>query len=224
MSSAAKKSIIGVISEVILGLRNKVKIFMVVGLALVVGLISMKMFARFELNESNKMSSDKLSEACAFFALGDVKNGFVLIDEVISRFPRTAAACQARLFKADAFIEMCKYNEALKILQEILNSEELETMRSLADARIIYLYDSKKDYPKAIFASSEFIKKYPNHFLTRDIYLNLAEYCFFFGFKEDAIRIFNEVVIRFPNTREAKNAQSRLNGMKNKLESKEVFV
>jgi len=58
-------------------------------------------------------------------------------------------------------------------------------------------------------ASKEFIKKYPDHFLTKDIYLNLGEYYFLSGSKDEAARVFNEVSVKFPGTREAKVARDR---------------
>ncbi|MDR2666037.1 MAG: tetratricopeptide repeat protein [Endomicrobium sp.] len=209
---AYKKLIIEIISKVIFSLGNKVRIFTVT--ALTIGLIFIGAFIYFKSNESNKMSSNKLSEAYTSFARGDIRSGFTLIDETIARFPKTTAAYQARLIKADILIEMQKHEEALRILEETLNNGKPKTIKPLASSRIIYVYDSKKNYPKAIFASNEFIKKYPDHFLIKDIYLNLAEYYLLSGSKNDAVRVFNEIVVKFSNTQEAKKAQSRLNNIK----------
>ncbi|MDR1244667.1 MAG: tetratricopeptide repeat protein, partial [Endomicrobium sp.] len=78
----------------------------------------------------------------------------------------------------------------------------------------IYIYDSKKDYFNAITVSKEFIDKYPDHFLIRDIYLNLAEYYLATGSKDEAVKTFNEVLISFPATQEAEKAQKRINEIK----------
>ncbi|GMO66721.1 MAG: hypothetical protein Nk1A_4380 [Endomicrobiia bacterium] len=212
---AYKKSIIEIISRVMLNLGNKVRIFIVV--ALTIGLIFVGVFTYFKSNENSKISSNKLSEACTSFACGDIRNGFTIIDETIARFPKTPAAYQARLIKADILIEMHKYEEALKILEETLNNGKPKTIKPLASSRIIYIYDSKKDYSKAIFVSNEFIKKYPDHFLVKDIYLNLAEYYFLSGSQNNAVRVFNEVVVKFSNTQEAKKARNRLNDI-NKID------
>lgn len=209
---AYKKSIMEIISKVIFSLGNKVRIFIVV--ALTIGLIFIGAFTYFKSNESNKMSSNKLSEAYASFARGDIRSGFTLVDETIARFPKTTAAYHARLIKADILIEIHKHEEALRILEETLNNGKPKTIKPLASSRIIYVYDSQKNYPKAIFASNEFIKKYPDHFLIKDIYLNLAEYYLLSGSKNDAVKVFNEIAVKFSNTQEAKKAQSRLNDIK----------
>ncbi|MDR1784758.1 MAG: tetratricopeptide repeat protein [Endomicrobium sp.] len=202
----------------VFNLGSKVKIFIVVAF-LNIGLIFAGAFIYFKFKGNNKMSSNKLSEAYTSFARGDIRNGFTIIDEVIARFPKTLAVYQARLIKADILIEMHRYEEALRILEEVLNNGKPKIIKPLASSRIIYLYDSKKDYSKAILASSRFIKKYPDHFLTKDIYLNLAEYYLISGSKNDAIRVFNEVAIKFSNTREAEKARNRLNNI-NKLHRK----
>ncbi|MDR1401289.1 MAG: tetratricopeptide repeat protein [Endomicrobium sp.] len=189
-------------------LGNKIRVFIIVVLTTI--LTFGVAFACFKFNENNKIASDKLSEAYAFFARGDVRNGFILIDGIISRFPKTPSAYQARVIKADVLTEMCKYDEALSVLKETLNNGKPGAIKPLAGSRIIYVYDSKKDYSKAILASVEFIKKYPDHFLVKDIYLNLAEYYFLSGSKSDAIRVFNKVAVEFSNTQEAMKARNRL--------------
>jgi TolA-binding protein len=82
-------------------------------------------------------------------------------------------------------------------------------------SKIIYVYDFKKDYFNAITALKEFIDKYPDYFLIRDIYLNLAEYYFATDLKNEAVKAFNEeVLISFSATQEAEKAQKRINEIK----------
>jgi TolA-binding protein len=137
-----------------------------------------------------------------------------LLNEVIVKYPKTSCAYQAKLLKADIFTELQSYDEALNILKEIESKAKPEIIRPLAASRIIYVYDVKKDYFNAITASKGFISRYPNHFLVKDIYLNLAEYYLITGSKDEAIKIFNEVLINFPATQEAERAQRRLNELK----------
>jgi len=192
--------------------RNKIKFFAVLAfiLAAVFGFVCLTCLRI----SRTKAASEKLAEAYVSFAQGDRKNGIVLIDETISRFSKTPAAYQARLIKADILIEMHRYGEALKILVETLKNGTPDAVKPLAGSRIIYVYDSKKDYSNAIAASREFIEKYPGHFLTRDIYLNLGEYYFLSGLGDEATEVFNEVSTKFPRTREAEIARGRLEQIK----------
>jgi predicted negative regulator of RcsB-dependent stress response len=162
----------------------------------------------------NDLATIGLAKAYSAFASGNQQKGITLLDEVITKYPKTSASYQAKLSRADIFTELKSYDEALNILKETENKAKPEAIRPLAASRIIYVYDSKKDFFNAITASKEFIDKYPDHFLVRDIYLNLAEYYLASGSKDEAIRTFNEVLINFPATQEAETAQKRLNEIK----------
>ncbi|MDR1122849.1 MAG: hypothetical protein LBL02_02360 [Endomicrobium sp.] len=167
-----------------------------------------------KIRKIDNLSSLGLAKAYSTFANGNQQLGIVMLDEVIAKYPKAPASYQAKLSRADIFIELQSYDEALNILKEIEIKAKSEAIKSLALARIIYIYDSKKDYFGAITASKEFIGKYFDHFLIRDIYLNLAEYHLVTGSKDEAVKTFNEVLISFPATQEAEKAQKRINEIK----------
>ncbi|MDR2436702.1 MAG: tetratricopeptide repeat protein [Endomicrobium sp.] len=162
----------------------------------------------------NNLSATGLAKAYSAFANGDQQSGIAMLEAIIAKYPKTSAAYQASLSRADIFTELQSYDEALNILKELEIKAKPEIIRPLAASRIIYVYDVKKDYFNAITTSKEFIAKYPNHFLIKDIYLNLAEYYLVTGSKDEAIKTFNEVLINFPATQEAEKAQKRLNEIK----------
>ncbi|MDR3306111.1 MAG: tetratricopeptide repeat protein [Endomicrobium sp.] len=166
------------------------------------------------VHKIDNLSSLGLAKAYSAFASGYQQAGIALLDEVIAKYPKTSAAYQAKLSRADIFAELQSYDEALNILKETESKAKPEAIRALALSRIIYVYDSKKDYFNAIMASKEFIDKYPDHFLIRDIYLNLAEYYLAAGSKDEAVKTFNEALISFPATQEAEKAQKRINDIK----------
>jgi tetratricopeptide (TPR) repeat protein len=190
--------------------KNKVVFLIAVVGIFALGVILLGLFVchRFKMIEG--ISSEKLSVAYAFFAKNDEKKGIEVIDELITQFPKTSAAHQARLVKAYILTRLRDYDEALRILVCTESSGIPRSVRPLASTGIIYVYDFKKDYFSAIVASKNFINKYPNHFFIRDIYLNLAEYYIFSGLKNDAIRVFNEILNNFPATLESGKARDRL--------------
>jgi TolA-binding protein len=157
------------------------------------------------------LSSDALLIAYEYIANNDVTNGIRTIDDIIFKFPNTAASYQARLIKADIFIKMHMYNDALTVLKKVLKNGRPTIVRPLASYRIVYAYDSKKDYFSAIAASRRFIKEYSDHFLVKDVYMNLAENYLDVGFKNDAIKTFNELIVKFPDSSESKKAKLKLN-------------
>jgi predicted negative regulator of RcsB-dependent stress response len=191
--------------------KNRIKFFALAVFALAIFFVGIFIL---RLHTTEETSSAKLAAAYASFMYGDKKSGIALIDETIAKFPKTSAAYHARLIKADFFAEIHEYDKALKILTETANNGKHNAIKPLAYVKIIHIYDSKKDYFNVILASKEFIAKYPNHFLTTDVYLNLAEYYLLSGSKDEAIKVFNEVSVNFPVTQAAENARNRLNQIK----------
>jgi predicted negative regulator of RcsB-dependent stress response len=191
--------------------KNKIKFFAVAVFVLATIFIGILIL---RIHTAEETSSAKLAVAYASFIYGDKKSGIALIDETIAKFPKTSAAYHASLIKADFLAEIHKYDEALKILTKTVNNGKSDAIKPLAHARIIYIYDSKKDYSNAALVSKEFIAKYPDRFLIKDIYLNLAEYYLLSGSKDEAVKVFNEVSVNFPATRAAESARNRLNRIK----------
>jgi tetratricopeptide (TPR) repeat protein len=195
--------------------KSKIKLFMIAELVLLIIGICIGVFvfcSRFQKIDS--LAYEKLSSAYVAFAQDDHRLGVALLDETITKFPKTFSAYRARLDKADILTKLCAYDDALNLLNETLNAGKPDVIKPLAGVRIIYAYDSKKDYFNAIIASKEFIDKYPDHFLVKDIYLNLAEYYLISGSKDEAVKVFNEVLINFPATKAAEKAQNRINEIK----------
>jgi tetratricopeptide (TPR) repeat protein len=180
----------------------------------IVLLVVVIIFNCSRIHKIDKLSSLDLAKAFSAFANGNQQLGITMLDEVVAKYPKTPAAYQAKLFRADIFTKLQSYDEALNILKETESKAKPEAIRPLALARIIYIYDSKKDYLNAITVSKEFIDKYPDHFLIRDIYLNLAECYLATGSKDKAVKTFNEVLISFPATQEAEKAQKKINEVK----------
>jgi predicted negative regulator of RcsB-dependent stress response len=206
-----QKIFLGKIPDIIT--KSTIKILMSI-IALVLFVVVAGFIYCSRMHKIDDLASIGLAKAYAAFASANQQAGIAILDEVIAKYPKASATYQARLSRADVFTEVKAYDEALNILKETQNKAKPEALKPLAAARIIHVYDSKKDVFNAITASKEFIDKYPDHFLIRDIYLNLAEYYLASGSKEDALKIFNEILISFPATQEAEKAQKRINDIK----------
>jgi predicted negative regulator of RcsB-dependent stress response len=193
--------------------KSTVKVLTVIITVVLIAVTAVFIYSS-RIHKINDLSSISLAKAYLAFANGNQQGGIAMLDEVIAKYPKTPWAYQAKLSRADIFMELQNYDEALSILKETEVKANPESIRPLASSRIIYIYDSKKDYFNAITASKEFIAKYHDHFLVRDIYLNLAEYYLATGSKDEAINTFKEVLTNFPATQEAEKAQKKLNEIK----------
>ena len=191
---------------------KRIKFFTTISTILAV-VITIGFIAYFKCHQSN-MASTKLALVYAAFSQGNQKQGIELLDDVISKYTKMPAAYQARLLKSDIFTQLGAYEEALKLLNDTVKNGTPEKIKPLAQVRIIYVFDTKQDYFNSINASKDFVNKYSDHFLIRDVYLNLAEYYLLSGSKDEALKTFNEVLINFPATVEAEKAQKRINEMK----------
>ncbi|MDR2396168.1 MAG: tetratricopeptide repeat protein [Endomicrobium sp.] len=191
---------------------KRIKFFTAISTMLAV-IITIIFIVYFKCHQSN-MASTKLALVYTSFAQGNQKQGIELLDEMISKYPKMPAAYQARLLKADISTQLGVYEEALKLLNDTVKDGKPEKIKPLAQVRIIYVFDTKRDYFNAINASKDFVNKYSDHFLIKDIYLNLAEYYLLSGSKDEALKTFNEILINFPATPEAEKAQKRINEIK----------
>jgi tetratricopeptide (TPR) repeat protein len=188
---------------------NKIRFFAILAFILTATIIAV-IISCYRCRMTENASSEKLSSALDAFAQGDQQRGFNLLGETIKNYPKSPTAYRARLIKADILTEIGQYDEALAILTETANKGKPCLIKPLASVRIIHVYDSKRDFFNAIAAAKDFISKYPNHFLTKDMYLNLAEYFLLYGSKDEAVKVLNDVLVNFPATPESQKAQDRL--------------
>ncbi|MCL2390311.1 MAG: tetratricopeptide repeat protein [Endomicrobia bacterium] len=192
--------------------NNRTRFFTIIGFTL--GFLILGIFIYSRMSSFAISASDKLSMAYMYFNYGDSQKGAQLLEETISTFPKTSAAYQARLFKADMLIDKQQYDEALSLLLEVSKNAKPEALRPFALSRIIYLYDAQKDYHNAILYSNEFINNYKTNFLIKNMYLNLAQYYLSVGSVDDASRVYTDILVTFPATDEAAIAEKALNDLK----------
>ncbi len=188
--------------------ENKTRFF--TAIITVIAIIVFGAFIYARLQTIKVSASDKLASAYGAFYYGNQSQGLTFLDETIKNYPNTPASFQARLIKADLMINAQNFDEAFNLLEETVQKGKPEIYRPLALSRIIYMYDQRQDYPSAIMHSNEFINKYKNNFLIKDVYLNLARLYLLAGSKDDAVRVYNEILTTFPATKEAANAQEIL--------------
>ncbi|MDR2427309.1 MAG: tetratricopeptide repeat protein [Endomicrobium sp.] len=188
--------------------ENRTRFFTVIGFTL--GVIMLSGFVFIRLQTLKESSSDRLAAAYMYLRSGNQQQAAAHLNNAIIYSGNTPAAYQARLVKADMMIENKDYTNALLLLKETEEKGVPELIKPLALSRIIYLYDQQKDYSNAILYSNEFINKYSDSFLIKDVYIGLARYYLLTNSQEDAKNVYNEILIKFPATREAEYAAAFL--------------
>ena len=191
--------------------ENRTRFFTVLGFTAGFTILAIFIFVRLQtLNES---ASDRLAAAYMSLMSTNRQEAIVHLNYAVAYSGNTPASYQARLVKADILMDEKNYGAALPLLKETEEKGNPDMIKPLAMYRIIYAYDQQNDYQNAILSSNEFIAKYSDNFLIRNVYLNLARYYQLTNSPEDAGRIYGEVLVKFPATKEAEYAEKVLRGL-----------
>jgi len=214
VSYEQKKSIFEKFAEFIVKQirENRTRFFTIIGFT--IGIIVFAVFIYARLSYMDYGAADKISSAYMYYTHGDIDQGKKALLDTIRYFHSSPAAYEARMIMADALSEEKKFDEAIPYLAETVRDGKPETMRPLAAYRLMYVYDAKKDYDNAILAAKDFINKFPDSFLIKDVYLNLARFYTIKGSPEDAKKVYIDILMTFPATGEAERAQEMLNKMR----------
>lgn len=192
--------------------ENKVRFLTVIGFVLGFIILGVFTYGRFQKIKSE--GSDRLAYAYMALGAGQIQQGVTYLNDTILFYTNSPASSHARLVKSDMLIEHKEYDQAEVLLKDAVEKSKPESFKPLAVSRLIYLYDEKGDYPNAILYSNEFINKYKNHFLIRDVYINLGRYYELSGSAEDARRVYNEILVTYPASPEADVAARKLEALK----------
>lgn len=192
--------------------ENRTRFFTAAGFT--IGFILLGGFILLRFQTVKETSSDRL--AAAYMSLMDKneQEATAHLNSAIVYARNTPASYQARLVKADMMADKKEYGQALELLKETEEKGNPELIKPLALARIIYIYDQQNDYDNAILYANEFINKYYDSFLIKDIYSGLARFYLITEAVEDAKRVYNEILAKFPATAEAEKAEKALQEMK----------
>ncbi|MDR2708870.1 MAG: tetratricopeptide repeat protein [Elusimicrobiota bacterium] len=197
----------------VLGFLKEPKKLIAVIVAAVVIIVLIIVFAVSGGGKANAEASDKLSQAYASFSVGNQDAGLALLNDLIENYSKTPAAYQARLFLGDYYTSVQNYPEALRFLLQTSNDAKPEDLRPLALARIVNIWDIRNEFVNAKDAAQEFVNKYPDHFLTKSIYLSLARYYALIGDVDNVRRVCNEILVKFPGSEEATIADNTIKSL-----------
>ncbi|MDR2773086.1 MAG: tetratricopeptide repeat protein, partial [Elusimicrobiota bacterium] len=180
-------------------LQGKKAITLIIGAVVAILIVVLiVIFVNQRSTKLNDEASDRLSEAYGSFAASNDEQGLAFLNDIVTNYPKTSAAYQARLFLGDYYVGLGNFNEALAYLATTSTDATPEELRPLALARIIYLYDVRNEFINARNSAQEFVNLYPSHFLTKSVYISLARYYALTGSIDDVRRVCNEILSKFP--------------------------
>ncbi|MDR3049394.1 MAG: tetratricopeptide repeat protein [Elusimicrobiota bacterium] len=141
------------------------------------------------------------------------QQGVTTLEDLIKVYPKTPAAYEARLILSDFQFAQNNFAQALNFVYEVSQKGNPKAIRPIGLYRAIYIYDQTNDIDNAIKNSNDFIKKYSDNYLIRDVYMNLARYYLMKGDKDSSKKTYNDILIKFPATEEASIAQRFIEGI-----------
>jgi len=133
-----------------------------------------------------------------------------LLNEVASRYPRTAAAAEATLRLGNLYYGQERYDEARRIFEAYLASNARGRIAFSAGLGIADVHLAQKKYDKAEAAYLRLISEFPREPLLPEAYFNLARTYISMGKVRDAVRVYERIPEAYPNTAWASTAQAQL--------------
>jgi tetratricopeptide (TPR) repeat protein len=181
--------------------EHRVRTFTVLGSVVVLLLLFLLIVSRIQ--KYDIYASDKYSQGYGTIIVGNQAQGLAILEDLIKVYPKTPASFEARLLLSEYNLSLSNFSQALNYLFEVSNKGNPKAMRPLGLYRIIVIYDQTNDVDNAIRYAKEFTEKYKDHFLVKDVYMNLARFYLIKNLPQDAKKVYSDIVAKFPATDEA---------------------
>jgi TolA-binding protein len=136
--------------------------------------------------------------------------------EVAAKYPGTVAAEEALIRLGNLQFEASKYDEAIATYGNYLTSYPSGRFRVMAGIGKAYAEEAKGDLPVAERTLTQLVDSVKDDPLAGEAYSSLAHVYEAMKKPEDALRIYNQIAERFPQTHWAQNALQRMSALKTK--------
>lgn len=138
---------------------------------------------------------------------GNVEEAKKQLDTIETSFGSTSAAQYAMLTKGDILFAQGKFKEAGEEYSKALNSRDAApfAMYNLGKCK-----EADGDLPGAQAQYSDFLSRYPEHFIAPEVHLSLARAQELSGAKDLAKTSYEKIALLYPETSWAMQANARL--------------
>lgn len=194
--------------------NNRMLFFSIAGIVLGAGILSFFFFTTY--NEIKIRASDKLSMAQGSLSQGQTAQAIGMIDEVITKYPNTASAFQARLSKAEYLNSQKKYDEAQALVMPVIEGGNPKTIIPLALSILGTSQENAQKYKEAAETYNKFLDKYPDHFLAPKTYESLGRVYELINSPAEAKAVYEKLALLYPASAWSKRAQERITILSNK--------
>jgi outer membrane protein assembly factor BamD (BamD/ComL family) len=147
---------------------------------------------------------------------GNAEEAKKFFEEAVSRFPGTVAAQESLVRLGNMQYEGGKYDDAIGTYGKYLSTYPSGQFRLLAGIGKGYAEEGKGDLPAAVSTLSDLVRTAKDDPMAGEAYSDLARLYEVSKKPEDALRVYGEIVERFPQTRWAQHALQRMGALKAK--------
>jgi len=176
--------------------RNHLKKIATGGILLLVVLLSIFLFQKWE-EKKEKDAYEKFSAALEIYQMmnspykesspSEYKTALEKFDEVITKFPRTSSGRFSLLYRGNIHLRLGAFDEAINAYQAFLQKAGKEKLyRLFAMEGLGYAYEGKKDYEKALEAYQEIVAM-GDHFQMPGAHLSMGRCYEKLGKKKEAL-------------------------------------
>ncbi|MGA1869989.1 MAG: tetratricopeptide repeat protein [bacterium] len=131
-------------------------------------------------------------------------------DQVITLYPRSKAAENARFFKLNCLYYLGRYDEVINRAQEYIKKYPNGQFGIQALITIAYSYEQKKELPQACEIFNSILDKHQDYLLRDSIYMDLGRCYEELNDMDKATEAYQQVLINFPQSVFVKEAEKRL--------------
>lgn len=190
--------------------ENRQNFFAIV--AIIVALIIITIAVYLNLSKNRETAEKYLFIAQQYFIQGNTDKALETIKIIEDNFSKYPAYDFALFLKGELFFSQGNFAKAIEEYQNVRKKIKNKDLLPFADYSIIKSFQALKDYQNAISQSEEFIKSYPDHYLTPEIYLALAISYATTKQTEKAKETFEKLSILYPQTSWEQLAKEALKG------------
>lgn len=173
-----------------------------------------------QLQKARERSWEQLSYALANASQGNRAEALKTLDALLDSQRSGPLAVQAFMMKSDLLSADGKKDEALAAAKEAVRQAASPEYKALASIRLAWALEESGKAAEASAEYAQFIKTFPDHFLTGRAYAQMGRLQLLQGRWTEAKSTFEKVVTLYPSTIWAQEAKASLEEIKKQVPSK----
>ena len=175
----------------------------------VIAVVAMVMLRNCQVNRDNTVKN-KLGPAVYKFYNMDYAGVIPLLQGIDKDYPRSGYTGEAMYYLGEANYRLGKYADAVKALETAKKKSMPPLMKPLVYISLAYSYEELKDYAKAVAIYEEALKKFSDYSSRDELLSNQARCLKLEGKTEEANKLYEEIINKYPTSPCVDNAKQNL--------------